>query len=173
MIRPEVAALLRRYQELLAGVAVAALGLYWLVFSGGLLRWIGAAVILAGGALAIAGVQRARFRQGGGGPGVVQVVERRVSYFGPLDGGVLDLDALTSLVLDPSGTPPHWVLRSAGQPPLHIPLTAKGADALFDAFSSLPGLQVDHMLRQVDHTPAGPVVIWRTAAAQDAVTRLH
>lgn len=174
MIRPEVRAALARWQEVLAGVAVVALGLYWALFTGGgLLHWIGWLVCLAGSVWIVAGVQRARFHQGDGGPGVVQVVERRVSYFGPLNGGIVDLEAMSSLVLDPSGKPPHWVLRAPGQQPLHIPLTAKGADQLFDAFASLPGIQTEHMLRHMEGTSPGPVVIWRTQGAQNPAIRLH
>ncbi|GAA4222559.1 hypothetical protein GGQ68_001076 [Sagittula marina] len=174
MIRPEVKQGLRRWQEVLVGAAVAALGLYWALFTGGgVLHWIGWLVCAVGCGLGVAGVQRARFRQGSDGPGVVQVIERRVSYFGPLNGGLVDLEAMTSLLLDPTEKPPHWVMRVPGQEPLHIPLTAKGADQLFDAFASLPGIQTEHMLRQMHGDPVGPVVIWRTPAAQDAPIRLH
>lgn len=173
MIRPEVKALATRWQEVLVGAAVVCLGLYWALWSGGLLMWIGWMVTALGAGLVVAGVQRARFRVGAGGPGVVQVVERRVQYFGPLNGGVVDLAAMTALWLDPTEKPPHWVLRVPGQEALHIPLTAKGADQLFDAFASLPGIQTEHMLRQMQAQPVGPVVIWRTKAEQDATLRLH
>lgn len=174
LLRPELKARLHRWQEAIAGLCVVALGLYWALFTGGgLLHWIGWLVVLAGAAWVVAGVQRARFRVGEGGPGVVQIVERRVSYFGPLDGGVVDLDALSSLVLDPGSSPPVWVLRAPGQQPLHIPLTAQGAEQLFDAFASLPGIRTEHMLRQMQGGAPGPVVIWRTGQPQGAAIRLH
>ncbi len=174
MIRPEAIAVLRRWQEVLIGGAIILLGLYWGVFTGGgLLSWIGYLVIAGGVTLLLAGIQRARFRQGEDGPGVVQVVEGRISYFGPLDGGVVDLEALSGLDLDPRGTPPVWLLRAPGQPPLSIPLTAKGADALFDAFAHLPDIRTEHMLRQMQSGGDHVVVIWRSAAQMAAMQRLH
>lgn len=174
MIRPEAAAALRRWREVLIGGAVVALGVYWGFFiGGGVLSWIGYLVMAGGAALLVAGVQRARFRLGDDGPGVVHVIEGRISYFGPLDGGLVDLEALSGLDLDHAAVPPVWVLRAPGQPPLSIPLTAKGADALFDAFSALPGIRTEHMLRQMQTGGAHTVVIWRSEAQRAAMQRLH
>ena len=107
------------------------------------------AALAVGALLIIAGIQRGRFRTGSGGPGVVQIVEGRIAYFGPLTGGTAELGQLSRLVLDPSGKPPHWLLHQPGQLPLAIPLTAEGADALFDAFATLPGLQTERMLAEM------------------------
>lgn len=174
MIRPAAAAAIKRWQEALIGVGVVLLGLYWAFLTGGgLLHWIGYVVIAIGIALTVTGIQRARFRTGDDGPGVVQVVERRISYFGPLSGGIVDLDALQALSLDPASEPPVWLLMAPGQPRLEIPLTAKGADQLFDAFATLPGIRTEHMLRQMQERAAHTVVIWRAASVRDAARRLH
>ena len=174
MIRPAAAAALKRWQEALIGLGVSLLGAYWAFFTGGgLLHWIGYFVLLLGAALIITGIQRARFRTGDDGPGVVQVVERRISYFGPLSGGIVDLEALEALSLDPTSEPPVWLLMAPGQPRLEIPLTAKGADLLFDAFATLPGIRTEHMLRQMQDRAAHSVVIWRAASVRDAAHRLH
>lgn len=174
MIRPAAAAALKRWQEALIGLGVSLLGAYWAFFTGGgLLHWIGYFVLLLGAALIITGIQRARFRTGDDGPGVVQVVERRISYFGPLSGGIVDLEALEALSLDPTSEPPVWLLMAPGQPRLEIPLTAKGADLLFDAFATLPGIRTEHMLRQMQDRAAHSVVIWRAASVRDAARRLH
>ena len=174
MIRPAARQALRRWRDAQIGAAVLALGLYWGFFTGGgLLHWIGYAVALGGGALLAAGVQRARFRSGEDGPGVVEITERRVGYFGPLTGGVVDLEDLDALSLDRGERPPHWVLVQPGQPPLHIPLTAQGADSLFDAFATLPGIRTEHMLRQMQDDRRDIVVIWRSAARVNTIQRLH
>ncbi|SFE31978.1 hypothetical protein [Roseivivax sediminis] len=170
MIRPEARAALSRWAETLAGLAVALLGILWATGSGGVLGWV---VTVAGAALAAAGAQRARFGMGGGGPGIVDVTEGRIAYFGPLDGGVVDLDALESLTLDPSGRPAHWVLGRPEEPPLSIPLTAQGADGLFDAFAALPELDTERMLREMRRRPDRPVVIWRRPHLRDTALRLH
>ncbi len=170
MIRPGARAALSRWAEVLIGGGVALLGVVWAQGSGGVLGWVLAA---AGAALAGAGVQRARFRSGGGGPGIVRVTEGRIAYFGPLDGGVADLDALRALTLDPTATPAHWVLDRDGEPPLSVPLTAQGADDLFDAFAALPGLDTETMLRAMRAPGRAPVLIWRRAAVRASALRLH
>ncbi len=174
MIRPEAAAALRRWREVLVGLAALLLGLYWAFLTGGgLLHWVGYVVAFGGAALILAGLQRARFRQGGGGPGIVQVIEGRISYFGPLSGGIIDLEDLRQLTLDQTARPAHWMLHAPGQPPLAIPTNAEGADQLFDAFATLPGIRTEHMLRQM-HAEAGHVVvIWQSPDTQSATRRLH
>ena len=110
---------------------------------------------------------------GVGGPGVVQVDEGQISYFGPLDGGAIALSELERLTLDHTSKPAHWVLDMPGQPQLHIPVTATGADALFDAFSALPGLRTERMLSEMRHSGAHQVVIWERHSGTSAPQRLH
>ncbi|MCH2094649.1 MAG: hypothetical protein MK160_05965 [Rhodobacteraceae bacterium] len=173
LIRPEAAAFIARWNEALIGGAVTALGLYWGFFSGGLLQYIGYIVAACGAALIVTGLQRGRFRQGGGGPGVVQVNEGRVVYFGPLNGGLIDLADLQSLSLDATARPPHWELLQPGIEPLQIPITAKGADALFDAFATLPGIRTEWMLQQMQSATVHRVVIWRKGPTAPRSNRLH
>jgi hypothetical protein len=167
-VRPEASAKLARWREALIGLACLALGAWWAFHLGGLMTWIGGAVMLGGAALIAIGVQRGRFRTGGGGPGVVQIDEGQITYFGPLTGGAVDLADLVRLEYDPAGHPAHWRLSQPGQPPLSIPVTAEGADALFDAFSALPGLRTERMLAAMKSPPPHSVVIW-----QGTANRLH
>lgn len=175
MIRPEVKALFKRWQEALIGVAVAGLGLYWALFTpGGILHWIGYGVAVFGAILTASGLQRGRFAAGAGGPGVVHVTERRVQYLGPLDGGFVDLDTLEALSLDQGARPPHWVLHAGpDQPALAIPLNAEGADQLFDAFATLPGLRTEAMLREMKSGATAPVLIWRAERVKTRYQSLH
>lgn len=172
-IRPDARAALWRWREVLTGAGLACLGLWWTLGLSGILHWLGYAVLMVAGAMTIMGVQRARFRHGGGGPGVVRVDEGQVAYFGPLTGGVVAIRDLDSLTLDPSGHPAHWVLSQSGAPDLHIPVNAEGAEALFDAFAALPGLRTEHMLAQMQRLPAFPTVIWQKAPAVTPAFRLH
>lgn len=169
LVRPAARAALWRWREVLVGAGVLALGLWWMLGAGGLLGWIGAATLLSGAALIVAGVQRARFRTASGGPGVVQVDEGRIAYFGPLNGGAVALSELSALTLDRRGTP-HWVLSQPGQPDLCIPLNAEGAEVLFDVFASLPGLRTERMLSELARRADHPVPIWRRP--QTGETRL-
>jgi hypothetical protein len=174
MIRPEASARLAQYREALIGLGVLCLGLYWAFFTGGgLLHWIGYGVAALGAVLTFAGWQRARFARGKDGPGIVRVVEGRITYFGPLSGGAADLEALSLLSLDPSARPAHWILHQPGQPVLAIPTTAEGADTLFDAFSHLPGIRTEAMLRALERGGDQTIVIWRSPDAQRSTPRLH
>ncbi|AVO38351.1 hypothetical protein [Pukyongiella litopenaei] len=168
LIRPEARAALWRWREVLAGGAALALGTSWVAGPGGLLGWVGWIVVLAGAALVLAGVQRARFRFGGGGPGLVQVDEGRVVYFGPLGGGSVDVADLAALDYDPRSHPPVWVLCQRGRPEIFVPITADGAEALFDVFSALPGLQIETLIRDRDRA-GSRVRLWQRPDRQVAV----
>ena len=123
------------------GALVLLIGTWWAVGVGGLLFWIGAFTMLSGAALIVLGIQRARFRIPGQGPGVVQVTEGQVAYFGPLSGGAVALSDLSRLQIRTDTKPGHWMLSQPGRGDLYIPLTADGAETLFDAFARLPGLR--------------------------------
>lgn len=164
-IRPEAQRAIMRFREVLIGVAFDLVGLL-LIFTGrGLAVWIGVAICVAASALIFAGFQRARFRNDAGGAGVVKVVEGAVSYFGPFSGGVVAVREMQRLSFDPRQHPPHWVLEQLGQDPLMIPVNAEGAEALFDAFEGLNGLNTQHMLRVMNDPPAATVTIWQKETA--------
>lgn len=163
-IRPELERSIWRWRETLAGCAVAAVGLYLAVAAFGLTQMLGFSMVVAGAVLMFAGLQRARFRVGAGGPGLVEVDEGQVTYFGPREGGSVSIGQLDRVELDPGARPAAaWVLTEPGQPPLAIPTTAEGAEALFDVFASLEGIRTERMLAELQGAPAGRVLIWQRA----------
>jgi hypothetical protein len=162
--RPEATAALWRWREVLIGVALAVLALWWLAGPGGLLGFVAPAVLVAAGALIMIGLQRGRFRGAGGGLGTVQVDEGQVTYFGPLTGGTVALREMSRLILDGAQRPAHWRLEQPDHAPVMIPVNADGADFLFDAFASLPGLKTENMLVQLRDAPTKPVLIWEREA---------
>ncbi len=172
-LRPEAKAQLIRWREVLAGGAMGLLGLWWLIGPGGLLVLPAIALILAGAALGWVGVQRARFRSAGQGPGTVRVDEGQITYFGPLTGGVVALREMVALTLDKTLFPDHWQLSQPGQPELLIPVNAEGAEALFDAFATLPGLRTERMLHALQGREAHTIVIWQREGHASAPLRLH
>lgn len=161
-IRPEVQAALTRWRETLIGVVITLLGLYW-TSATGILQWVGVVVAVAGAVLIFTALQRARFRTGAGGVGVVTVDESEISYFGPFNGGTMSVRELSMLSLDPRSKPPVWVLSQSGQPDLYIPVNAEGTDLLFDAFAALPGIRTDHLLSALNKGADDVVVIWAKA----------
>ncbi|MEM8537965.1 MAG: hypothetical protein AAGF56_08895 [Pseudomonadota bacterium] len=163
-IRPEVRAFTTRWQEVIAAGAVLVIGIWWAMTGTGINRWLGVIICLVGIGWGVAAVQRARFAQDGEGPGVVQVRERRLAYFGPLGGGVMDVANLTELAFEPDSHPgPSWTLKDDGGQQLAIPVNAAGAEALFDAFAALPGMDTQKLLTVLTRTPAARVVLWQRA----------
>lgn len=172
-IRPEARAAIWRWREVIGGAAMAVLGLSWVAGPGGILGWVGWVLVIAGFALGVVGAQRARFRTEGAGPGIVSVDEGQIAYFGPLTGGVVAAREMERLTLDPTQRPAHWVLSQPGLPPLAIPVTAQGAESLFDVFATLPGMRTEHMLAQLHGGAAHPVVIWEKTPLRPPHLRLH
>ncbi|GFE50730.1 hypothetical protein So717_24830 [Roseobacter cerasinus] len=172
-LRPEAKAQLVRWREVLAGGAMVVLGLWWLLGPGRLLVLPALALLAGGAALVWVGVQRARFRSAGQGPGAVRVDEGQITYFGPLTGGSVALREMTELVLDKTFYPAHWRLTQPGQPDLLIPVNAEGAEALFDAFATLSGLRTERMLNALQGADAHAIVIWQRAGEAAAPLRLH
>ena len=171
--RPEAKAVLWRWREVLVGVGLSLFGLWWIIGPGLLLALPGWAFVLGGIALGLVGAQRGRFRGAGDGLGAVQVDEVQIAYFGPLTGGVVALAALERLSLDRTASPAHWRLDAPEQAPVMIPVNAAGADALFDAFSKLPGLRTERMLSELCAQRGHAVVIWERTPLRPAHALLH
>lgn len=161
MIRPELRSAITRWSEVLTGLAIAALGLWALQARDVFFQGLAALVVLAGLGLALIGWRRMRFRRDGAAPGVVQVVEGQISYFGPETGGFLGTGDLIELHLIDSGT--CWRLLAEDGTELHIPVSAKGAEALFDVFATLPGLPMQSLLGALDN-PVAAQLLWRHPA---------
>jgi len=163
-IRPEARQRLMRWREAIASGAIALLGLYWFFSSFGLLKWLGAAVFLAGLVMVWTGAQRARFRGGHGGLGVVQVDERQIVYLAPVGGGFTSIDALVRVEIGPDRSGyPVWRLRAPGEV-LTIPASAEGTDGLYDALSALPGVDFQAAIRATAAKSNETVVIWQKQA---------
>ena len=172
-IRPEARDAIWRWREVLTGLAVALVGLSWVLGPRGLLGLVGWVAIAIGIVLIVSGAQRARFRKTEDGPGVVTVDEGQIAYFGPLTGGAVALGDIERLTLDPTARPPHWVLSQKEQPALNIPVNAAGSEALFDAFSALPGIRTERMLSHLQGKTLHPVVIWERVPLRPVNQRLH
>ncbi len=174
MIRPELRALAWRWREALVGLALVLLGLWMLTQPATLIKGLGALVALAGLALAVNGARRARFMPAGAvpGPGVVQIIEGQIAWFAPgdeADGGFIALDEIRQISLSADGR--RWVVMGTGGQHLAIPIDTAGAEALFDAFASLPGLDLAHLTRMAAAGPAAHArPVWRRDGARALLT---
>lgn len=162
-LRPEVAALLRRWLEVILALGVIALGLWIAARPGPVVQGFGYVLIVLAALALIPAIRRARFAGEGQGPGVVQVVEGRILYMGPQTGGAISVAEMTSLSLrrDHQGDA-AWLLTEPGQM-LVIPVDAAGADALLDAFARLPGLGTQRLLAARHNSAMGTQTLWRRA----------
>lgn len=168
-VRPETRALFWRWREVVIGFAVLLWGIWLAATSLGLIAIFGWIIIATGAIWIFTGVQRARFRTGAGGAGVVQVDEREVIYFGPLEGGTVSIEALTRVELHPHDGGAHrWLLVEPNRTPLSIPTDAEHAETLFDAFGVLQGFETQKMLQALNAPSSHPIVIW-----QKDTNRLH
>lgn len=163
-VRPELAAALHRWREVIGAVALAAFGL-WLVAGGGvILAALGGVTMAAGGWLALTGWRRLRFQRGAAaGPGVVEVIEGQVGWFGPGLGGFVALAEVRVLSLVTVAGIRCWRLDQDGGGHLLIPLEAAGAGRLFDAFAALPGLSPAALVAAAEAPGPGARIVWHRA----------
>ena len=154
-----------RWRETIIGFAMSMLGISWALNGLGFVAIVGTSIAVAGALLTFAGIQRARFRVGKDGAGIVQVDEGQVTYFGPIEGGSVVISELTRVELDPANAPSsEWVLHEPNAAPLRIPTDAKNAEALFDVLAGLDGLETEKMLHELTAAPKQQVVIWEASA---------
>lgn len=141
------AAFVARHGEALAGLALAAVGLWIATRGGWFLAGVGLAVAALGLGWAVVASRRARFRHGTSAPGLVEVIEGRIGYFGAgtVMGGEIGLDELAEIRLMTLRSGRSWRLRTLDGQALLIPLGAAGSEALYDAFAALPGIDMGRL----------------------------
>lgn len=141
-IRPELLAALQRNAELLAALALALFGTWTAAQGGYFLTPLGLALCAMGAGWALTNWRRLRFLQAGEAPGIVRVTEAQIAYYGPRVGGFVGLPDLSEIRLLTLRGRRIWKLKQGDGQLLHIPVESDGADALFDAFASLPGIDM-------------------------------
>jgi hypothetical protein len=142
MIRGEIVDAAYRLREVIAAGAVGLFGL-WLIWLGGyLLLPVGIVVLALATVWAVTALRRIRFAQDIMAPGMVEVDEGQIGYLGPALGGYVALPDLVELRLVTMQGRRLWRLKQADGQTLLIPVDAAGADRLFDAFGSLPGMDL-------------------------------
>lgn len=173
MIRPEVIALLIRWQEVLAGLGLTALGLWLARGPGWLLGALGLGLGALGLVLAFVGARRLRFARPVAAPGVVGVLEGQITWMGPETGGAVALSELTEVRLTRDGAGRRaWALHQPDRV-LTIPQEAAGAERLFDIFAALPQARTGVFLEAL-HLPCDPPrVLWRRPGQDARVLRLR
>lgn len=164
-IRPPVVTHFTKWREAYFAGFIMGLGC-WAFLQGQstlnlVLQAIGLIIALAGIIFLRTAIQRIRFRKSQKAPGMVDVTEREISYFGPMHGKTISLECLNKIELRESEAYASiWVLHHTEGDPMIVPTTAKGSDRLFDAFVSLSGVKMDVLVSAINQVPIHSQVIW-------------
>ena len=149
------------WREPLIAIVFAALGLYWIKNSHGILYTIGFGVFITGATLAYAGYQRIRFKRAETGGGLIDFSEGQISYFGPKTGAIFSIDEIKCLILDQSNSYSKWIVEIKAGKKVEIPTNVKGNEVLFDIFNNLEGFQTEKMLEALSSSESIKTVLWQ------------
>ena len=149
------------WREPLTAIVLAALGLYWIINSHGILYTIGFGVFITGATLAYAGYQRIRFKRAETGGGLIDFTEGQISYFGPKTGAIFSIDEIKCLILDQSNSYSKWIVEITAGNKVEIPTNVKGNEVLFDVFNNLEGFQTEKMLEALSSSESIKTVLWQ------------
>ena len=172
-VRPELTAAIWRGREAIAALGLVAFGLWSAWLGGSLLFPLGLAITGVGAAWGLQSLRRLRFAQAVAAPGVVEVDEGQVGYLGPDIGGFIGLQDLVELRFLTIGGRRMWRLKQADGQALLVPVDAAGAERLFDAFASLPGMDTQALVAVLEpkagsgtslQNVSDSFVIWRRTA---------
>ena len=163
-LRPEAAVALQRWREVIAAVIFAAAGGWIFALGGYFFAALGALVMATGAGLGWTALRRMRFACAPTGPGVVEIDEGQVGWFGPGVGGFVSLTELSDLGLVTVANLRCWRLKQEDGQLLLIPVAATGADRLFDAFAALPGMDPARLITALEGEVDHPFVWRRTRA---------
>lgn len=169
-MRPEALAALSRWREALSGTALAVLGVWIMVRNGGFYFGGGVLIALFGVGLMFTGLRHALFQSDQSAPGIVEVVEGRITYLGPLLGGTVALEDVRAITYRlTKGGEAFWRFDSLDAQPLIIPAGAQGVEKLLDVCTALPRLDPGRMVRAVQMRTPGSLAVWQHPA-RDALT---
>ncbi|HEY0212332.1 MAG TPA: hypothetical protein VGC40_01905 [Paenirhodobacter sp.] len=168
MIRPELRTQLHRHRELIAACAAIAAG-GWLISLGGwFLIPLGALVAAAALIWAVNAWRRERFAQPVTDPGLVEVDEGRIGYFGAGQGlgGYVALEDLAEIRLLTLRSARYWRLKTLDGQAILIPVAAAGAGALYDAFAVLPDIDMRRVMAALDSDTVAQGLWTRSTSAR-------
>ena len=149
------------WREPLIAIVFAALGLYWIIKSHGILYTIGYGFLITGVTVAYAVYQRIRFKRVETGGGLIDFTEGQISYFGPKNGAIFSIDEIKCLILDQSNSYSKWIVEITAGNKVEIPTNVKGNEVLFDVFNNLEGFQTEKMLEALSSSESIKTVLWQ------------
>jgi len=165
-IRPEIISRLIRWREVMAGLALSAMGIWYAITGVGNIAMIGIGIAMAGAILLFTGFQRARFRAPKNGPGMVEIVERQVTYFGAVYGTSFSFDQASEIAIETSGKGSgtdqmFWIFDVRGEGEQRVPAAAVGAEGFFDALAGFNGANYQKVIEASQSKSPGRYEIWQ------------
>ncbi|WP_376876795.1 hypothetical protein [Albirhodobacter sp. R86504] len=157
-IRPVLRARLYRFREVLAALGAIGLALWVASFGGYFLTPLGFALAALAATWGIIALRRARFAHPVTAPGLVDLDEGRIGYFGAGQGlgGYIEIDDLAEIRLISLRQAPHWRLKSTDGRAIVIPASTTHAEKLYDAFARLPGIDMAVLTNALTKAQANP-----------------
>ncbi len=166
MFRPEAIARLARWKEpiLIALVLIFAIRQFWraVIYQSWISGVVGLILIAVVASLLYVSYLRARLKRDVNGPGIVEIDEQNITYFGPTSGGEVSLDSIRRLQLStlPSTLGDrNWIIWHHGGS-LVIPVASSGADRLLEVFTALPGFRYEPAIRAIESDKTEIFTIW-------------
>jgi hypothetical protein len=165
-LRPEVASFVRTWREPLVLALVLVLSLLMALAGTGPARFLGGLGAVAAGLALVPAWFLVRHRPRTGDPGVVEIVERELTYLGPVFGGSLSLDALRRAEIvvgerDLGDGARYWALHPRDGPGLSVPTGASGGEKLAEVLSALPGIDLASLHRALTTRVPGTYLVWK------------
>ncbi len=162
--------MLRKWSEALvmAAVLLVAIWLYLRADATANAALLVIASILIGASIALLflAIRRVRLHSEKQGFGMVEVQERKITYFGPDTGGAVSIDDLSKVeIVSTHATGyvdvTYWQLTDRWGNILIIPAGAEGSDAMVDSFSALSGVKYDLIIAAMAATDDALFTIWK------------
>ncbi|PIB26141.1 hypothetical protein BFP76_14390 [Amylibacter kogurei] len=165
-IRPELKELLMQWREVILLVAIVLISAVFFLTGTGLIRIITIGLIVIGAGFLYPAIRQARTAASKQSVGVVEITERRIRYLSPDMGAEISANDLTSVEIESRdvNTPLEdvsWIFRDKHGYTMRIPSGAEGARGLLDAISSLPGADLDAVVRAMGYPQKALFTIWK------------
>lgn len=147
-------------------VVVGLVGLWVATRGGWFLAGVGGLVLLLAASLFWSAVQRLRLQPSESGPGIVEIDEGQIAWYGPGIGGFVSVRELAEIGLVTVQGIRVWRLRQLDGQLLLIPTGAKGVERLIDVLTSLPGLEIQRLVSALEAGLDAPF-LWRRPRADE------
>ncbi len=163
-IRPEAQVFLGRWGGLMVWGGLALFNLWLALTSTGLYVIIGGIAGLFAAWMAWDALRNLRIQRRSGGSGVVEIVERRITWFAASDGVAFSLDDVIAIDIetyDQGIDDIFWAFSLSDGERHLIPGAAEGAQAFIDALSLFPGANYENVIKASTSTDCARFSIWQ------------